>query len=74
MLARARRLVNLSLGLVQPSHDGERRYAGIARATFSALAGKGIAVLVNFISVPLTVGYLGAERFGAWMAVSTLLA
>ena len=31
-----------------------------------------LGFLVFFISVPLTVGYLGPERFGAWMAIASL--
>lgn len=31
-----------------------------------------LSFLVFFISVPLTVGYLGPERFGVWMAIASL--
>jgi len=51
-----------------------RRYARILQGLISALAGKGMSVVVGLISVPLTVGYLGAERYGIWMTISTLLA
>lgn len=49
----------------------------IRRATLSALmnaAAKGVSVLTTAISVPLTLGYLGAERFGVWMTLSALIA
>jgi O-antigen/teichoic acid export membrane protein len=35
--------------------------------------GKGVAVAVNFLLVPLTVTYLGPENFGAWSVLLTLL-
>jgi O-antigen/teichoic acid export membrane protein len=46
----------------------------VVQGIFSALANKGIAVLISFISVPLTVRYLGAERYGAWVTISTAMA
>jgi Na+-driven multidrug efflux pump len=30
-------------------------------------------MLMGFVSVPLTVGYLGAERYGVWLTISSLL-
>jgi len=73
-LASVNRWVNLTLGRSQPAGDSQRRYVRIARAVFTALAGKGIALVVSFISVPLTIGYLGVERYGVWMTISALLA
>jgi O-antigen/teichoic acid export membrane protein len=51
-----------------------QRSARVLGAALSALAGRGVSLLVNLVSVPLTVGYLGAERFGAWTTLSTVLA
>src|SRR5262249_17604938 len=63
------------LGLVQNSVAGHtERDVRIVQGIFSALANKGVAVLVSFISVPLTVRYLGAERYGAWVTISTAMA
>ncbi len=64
--------------LLSGSREGEshswRRYTRIAQGFASALAGRGMSVLVSIASVPLTVGYLGAERYGVWMTIATLLA
>lgn len=46
----------------------------IVRGIFTGLAGRGVAVLVSLFSVPLTVRYLGAERYGAWVTISTAMA
>jgi O-antigen/teichoic acid export membrane protein len=54
--------------------DAQRRYVGIVRAIFTGLAGRVVAVIVSFISVPLTVRYLGAERYGAWVTISAAMA
>jgi O-antigen/teichoic acid export membrane protein len=51
---------------------GRTRRIGIS--AMSAVASKGISVLVSLVTVPLTVGYLGAERYGAWVTIGSLLA
>lgn len=46
------------------------------RARLSSLglaAARGVSMLTGLISIPLTVGYLGPERFGFWMTASSLL-
>ena len=54
--------------------DAQRRYVGILRGIFSGLVGRGIGVIVSLISIPLTVRYLGAERYGAWVTISAAMA
>ena len=47
------------------------------RASLSAVASagsKGIALVTTAVSVPLTLGYLGSERFGVWMTLSAIVA
>jgi O-antigen/teichoic acid export membrane protein len=34
---------------------------------------KGLIVLTSFVSLPLTVHYLGTERYGVWLTISSLL-
>lgn len=46
----------------------------IASGVLSAVAGRGIGVLANFFVVPLTVRYLGAERYGVWITLTSILA
>lgn len=46
-------------------------------AAYGAIANviaKGSFFAASFISVPLTVSYLGAEQYGIWIAISTLIA
>lgn len=50
------------------------RYRRIAWSSVLALVARSVAVAVTFISVPLVVGYLGAERYGMWLTISSLLA
>jgi len=74
LLISAGRYIQLALGRGQASGDVQRRYVRIVQGIFSGLAGRGVAVLVSFFSVPLTVRYLGAERYGAWVTISTAIA
>ena len=38
----------------------------------SSVGAKGLAGLITLISIPLTLHYLGAERFGLWMTIASL--
>jgi O-antigen/teichoic acid export membrane protein len=42
-------------------------------ATTSALA-KAVNTLTILVSVPITLGYLGTERYGLWMAITSIVA
>lgn len=57
--------------------EGERirakRSRGLFEAGLSAFFSKGIVLIVNAISIPITVRYLGAEQFGLWVTISTTL-
>ncbi len=53
------------------SHERFRR-ASLSAAT--SAGAKGIALVTTAVSVPLTLGYLGSERFGVWMTLSALIA
>jgi O-antigen/teichoic acid export membrane protein len=53
------------------SHDRRRR---VLLSAMAAGLAKALAVVTILISVPLTLGYLGAERYGMWMVISSLIA
>jgi len=46
----------------------------IAWTSVSAATAKGAAAFSMLVSIPITLGYLGPERFGLWMAVSAGIA
>ena len=52
-----------------PGHS----YAQILKGISTAVAGKGVSVVTSFIAVPLTVRYLGAERYGVWITLTSIL-
>lgn len=54
-----------------------RSHERFRRASLSAAASgvaKGVALVTTLVSVPLTLGYLGPERFGVWMTLSAIIA
>jgi len=51
----------------------ERRRRAVLSSLASALA-KVVGIATVLISVPLTLRYLGAERYGMWMTISSLIA
>src|SRR5215469_12834028 len=55
------------------SDRGYERYrrAGVTAST--SYIAKALTILTGFVSVPLTVNYLGAERYGVWLTMSSLL-
>ena len=57
----------------QNSQESKRRFRGIAAASLTALFGKGTSVVVSVITVPLTVRYLGAEGYGLWITISSVV-
>lgn len=64
----------LASGKIQPDSDSERRYVRIAQGVATGLASRGVSVVVSFFSVPLTIGYLGTERYAIWVLLSAVLA
>lgn len=49
----------------------DERYRLALFSVFANILSKGMAMLVMVFSIKLTVPYLGAERFGAWMTIAS---
>ena len=57
----------------EPSDAGLSR---VRRAGWGGITGvfsRGTAIAVSLISVPLTVDYLGSERYGVWITISSII-
>jgi O-antigen/teichoic acid export membrane protein len=50
------------------------RHRRIALTAITSAAAKVITIATSFITVPLTLNYLGAERYGLWMTISSVIA
>jgi O-antigen/teichoic acid export membrane protein len=51
----------------------KERYRRVALTTLASGAAKVISILTMLISVPLTLKYLGTERYGLWMAINSVV-
>jgi len=61
-----------------PRHEEEQTISGhsyrhILKGISTAIAGRGVAILANFFAIPLTIRYLGSERYGVWVTLTSIL-
>jgi O-antigen/teichoic acid export membrane protein len=56
-----------------PEGRSKERYRRVALTALSSGGAKVISVITMLISVPLTLHYLGAERYGMWMTISSVV-
>ncbi len=54
---------------VGPGHT----YPQVLKGILTSVAGKGVSVITSFVAVPLTVRYLGAERYGVWVTLTSIM-
>jgi O-antigen/teichoic acid export membrane protein len=52
---------------------GRERYRRAGMTASTSFIAKALTILISFVSVPLTMHYLGAERYGVWLTISSLL-
>jgi O-antigen/teichoic acid export membrane protein len=55
------------------SDRGHERYRRAGISASASLIQKALTIVISFVSVPLTVHYLGSERYGVWLTISSLL-
>ena len=65
--------IAIAVGRIPPANEGQRRYQRIIHSTIAAAVARGVNLVVSFISVPLAVGYLGRDRYGVWITITSLL-
>src|SRR5262245_40438270 len=53
---------------------GLERYRRVGITASSLLLAKALAIVIAFVSVPLTVNFLGVERYGVWLTMNSLVA
>lgn len=54
------------------SNGHERSVRAIKNISVSFIC-KGISILISFIIVPITLGYVSKEEYGLWMAISSII-
>jgi O-antigen/teichoic acid export membrane protein len=74
-LARYRRFLRLrAFDTTTLEGRSSERYRRIAWSTLLSTVARFVGLATGFISVPLVVGYLGSERYGMWITMSSLVA
>lgn len=75
LLIKLRPLMRLS-PFDQTTEEGraQERHRKVLLSALASAAAKVISVSTALISVPLTLNYLGVERYGLWMAISSVIA
>ncbi len=77
MFIKAKKLVKLVLSpqpdISTPAGRSQDRYRRAARSALAAAAARVVNISTGLIVVPLTLGYLGQERFGLWMAITSFV-
>jgi O-antigen/teichoic acid export membrane protein len=74
VLKRCSSLQELKALFINSSADpGRERYRRAGLTATTSYIAKALTVLTSFVSVPLTIHYLGAERYGVWLTISSLL-
>ena len=63
----------VALGGVAAGGSHAQRSQTVVRGTVTAIIGRVIGVIAGLVSVPLTIGYLGGERYGVWVTIGTFL-
>jgi O-antigen/teichoic acid export membrane protein len=63
-----------AFGKYEGSDVRRRRVVSIVQGLLTGIANRMVGVAVSLLSVPLTIGYLGSERYGVWTLISSLLA
>jgi O-antigen/teichoic acid export membrane protein len=66
--------LRLLFGRIESGDHRRNRLVGILQGVITNLGSKLVGMVVSFLSVPLTIGYLGPERYGAWLTLGSLLA
>src|SRR5690349_12437842 len=57
-----------------PTGRSRERFRRIGLTTASSIAARGISFATSLITVPLTLHYLGTERYGLWATLSSIIA
>ena len=52
----------------------KERYRRAALTVVASGAARGVGILTTLISIPLTVRYLGTERYGLWVTITSVIA
>src|SRR5574344_57423 len=53
--------------------NGESRSVSVKKNIIGSFLNKGISIVISFMLVPLTIGYVSPELYGVWLTLSSVL-
>jgi O-antigen/teichoic acid export membrane protein len=56
-----------------PAPSGDERARRVTLTVVVSVVSRAISILTMLISIPLTINYLGSERYGMWMTMTAIL-
>lgn len=62
-----------ALFTARSANVGRERYRRAGLTASASFLSKALTIVISLVSVPLTVHYLGAERYGVWLTIGSLL-
>lgn len=63
----------MDLNLIYKHIKGSGRSAIVKKNILASFVIKGISIIVSFLLVPVTIGYVSAELYGVWLALSSII-
>jgi O-antigen/teichoic acid export membrane protein len=51
----------------------DQRYFRVIKSGLFSIAIRFLSILISFISIPLTLNYLGNERYGIWLTITSII-
>ena len=67
-----RHILKVSKKFLARLAQGEKRGHIVLRTSIVSALGKVLSIAGTFVTIPLVVNYLGPERYGLWMTITTL--
>lgn len=58
---------------IQLFFTGNHRSVTVKKNVIASFVLKGISILISFLLVPLTIGYVSSELYGVWLTLSSIL-
>ncbi len=55
-----------------PDSYAQRRIEKVIRTVVASILARGVVMIAPLVTIPVTLGYLGSDRFGLWMTISSL--
>lgn len=59
--------------IVRRGFSGTERSRAVKKNIISSILLRGISIMISFMLVPLTIGYVSAELYGVWLTLSSIM-